>query len=54
MKITLLIVLVFVVVGGLGVFTVVYTTHDDVERQYSQAAEEPMVDVAQIFAAMIE
>ena len=54
MKITLLIVLVFVVVGGLGVFTVVYTTHDDVERQYSQAAEEPMVDVAQVFAAMIE
>ena len=54
MKITLLIVLVFVAVGGLGVFTVVYTTHDDVERQYSQAAEEPMVDVAQIFAAMIE
>jgi two-component system sensor histidine kinase CreC len=53
-KITLLIVLVFLAVGGLGVFTVVYTTHDDVERQYSQAAEEPMVDVAQIFAAMIE
>lgn len=54
MKITLLILLVFVVVGGLGVFAVVYTTLDDVERQYSQAAEEPMVDVAQIFAALIE
>ena len=54
MKITLLIMLGFVVGGGLAVFMVVYSALDDVERQYSQAAEEPMVDVAQLLAALIE
>jgi len=53
-KITLLIILGFVVGGGLGVFYVVYNTHKAVEQQYSQAAEEPMVDVAQVLAALIE
>lgn len=54
MRITLLIILGFVVGGGFGVFYVVYTTHKAVEQQYSQAAEEPMVDVAQLLAALIE
>ncbi len=54
MRITLLIILGFIVGGGLGVFYVVYITHKAVEQQYSQAAEEPMVDVAQVLAALIE
>ena len=54
MKVTLLIMLGFVLGGGLAVFMVVRSTMDDVERQYSQAAEEPMVDVAHLLAALIE
>ncbi|MEM9015856.1 MAG: two-component system sensor histidine kinase CreC [Verrucomicrobiota bacterium] len=54
MRITLLIVAGFLVIAGGGFYILMKTIADDVERQYSQAAEEPLVDFAHLFAALIE
>ncbi len=54
MRITLLIVLGFLVIAGGGFFALMRTISEDIERQYSQASEEPLVDFAHLFAALIE
>jgi len=54
MRITLLIVAGFLAIAGGGFFFLMWTISDDVERQYSQAAEEPLVDFAHILASLIE
>lgn len=54
MKITLLIVAGFLAIAGGGFFFLMHTISDDVERQYSQAAEEPLVDFAHILASLVE
>ena len=54
MKITLLIVLGFLAIAGGGFFALMRTIGEDIERQYSQASEEPLVDFAHLFASLIE
>ncbi len=54
MKITLLIVVGFLLIAGTGFYALMKTISDDIERQYSQASEEPLVDFAHLFAALIE
>lgn len=54
MRITLLIVLGFLVIAGSGFYTLMRTISEDIERQYSQASEEPLVDFAHLFASLIE
>ncbi len=54
MRITLLIIAGFLLIAGGGFFLLMRTIRDDVERQYSQAAEEPLVDLSHLLAAMVE
>lgn len=54
MRITLLIIAGFLVIAGGGFFFLMTTISEDVERQYSQASEEPLVDFAHLFAALLE
>jgi two-component system sensor histidine kinase CreC len=54
MKITLLIVGGFLVIAGSGFFLLMWTLNKDIERQYSQASEEPLVDFAHLFAGLLE
>jgi two-component system sensor histidine kinase CreC len=54
MRITLLIVAGFLVIAGTGFFVLMRTISEDVERQYSQASEEPLVDFAHLFAGLLE
>ncbi len=54
MRITLLIVVGFLVIAGAGFYLLMRTISEDIERQYSQAAEEPLVDFAHLFAGLLE
>ncbi len=54
MRITLLIVAGFLLLAGSGFFLLMKMFTDDVEHQYSQASEEPLVDFANLFASLIE
>lgn len=54
MRLTLLIIFGFLFIAGSGFYVLMRTIRDDVERQYSQAAEEPLVDVAIILASLVE
>lgn len=54
MKITLLIVIGFLLIAGSGFFLLMRTISEDIERQYSQASEEPLVDFAHLFAGLLE
>ena len=53
MKVTLLIVAGFLVIAGGGFFMLMRTLSEDIERQYSQASEEPLVDFAHLFAGLL-
>tara|TARA_R110000850_G_scaffold202967_2_gene329051 strand:- start:209 stop:1642 length:1434 start_codon:yes stop_codon:yes gene_type:complete len=54
MRITLFIVAGFLLIAGGGFFVLMKTISEDVERQYSQASEEPLVDFAHLFAGILE
>jgi two-component system sensor histidine kinase CreC len=54
MRITLLMVAGFLVIAGAGFFFLMRTISEDIERQYSQASEEPLVDFAHLFASLLE
>src|SRR6056297_912606 len=54
MKITLLIIAGFLLIAGGGFVFLMTTISEDVERQYSQASKEPLVDFAHLFAALLE
>lgn len=54
MRITSLIVAGFLVIAGTGFYLLLRNFAGDVERQYSQAAEEPLVELAHLFASLIE
>lgn len=54
MKLTLLLIFGFLVIAVGGFWYLLRQIHDDVERQYAQAAEEPMVDIAHLFASILE
>lgn len=54
MRITLLIITGFLVIAGAGFFLLLKAAREDVERQYSQAAEEPLVDFAYLLAGVLE
>lgn len=54
MRITLLMVAGFLVIAGAGFYLLMRTISADVERQYSQASEEPLVDFAHLFASLLE
>ena len=54
MRITLLIIAGFLAIAGGGFFVLMKTLREDVEQIYSQAAEEPLVDFAHLFASLIE
>ncbi|MDF1823266.1 MAG: two-component system sensor histidine kinase CreC [Verrucomicrobiales bacterium] len=54
MRITLLIIVGFLLIAGGGFFFLMKTISEDVERQYSQASEEPLVDFAHLFASLLE
>lgn len=54
MRITLLIVAGFLLIAGSGFFILMRTISEDIERQYSQASEEPLVDFAHLFAGLLE
>lgn len=54
MRITLLMVAGFLVIAGAGLFFLMRTISEDIERQYSQASEEPLVDFAHLFASLLE
>lgn len=54
MRITLLIIAGFLAIAGGGFFVLMKTLREDVEQMYSQAAEEPLVDFAHLFASLIE
>ncbi len=54
MKITLIMVAGFLLIAGTGFFLLMRTIGKDIERQYSQASEEPLVDFAHLFAALLE
>lgn len=44
----------FLLIAGGGFFGLMKTIRNDVERQYSQASEEPLVDTAYLFAGLLE
>ncbi len=44
----------FLIIAGGGFFGLMKTIRNDVERQYSQASEEPLVDTAYLFAGLLE
>lgn len=44
----------FLLIAGGGFFGLMKTIRNDVERQYSQASEEPLVDTAHLFASLLE
>ena len=54
MRLTLLIILGFFVIAGGTFFWMRQVTLEDVGRQYSQAAEEPLVDTAHLLASLLE
>ena len=54
MKLTLLLIFGFILIAVGGFWYLAAQLYDDVERQYAQAAEEPMVDMAHLFASIIE
>ncbi len=54
MKITLLIIVGFLAIAGGGLVYLTRTMSENVETQYSQAAEEPLVDFSHLFASLIE
>ncbi|MGB3117619.1 MAG: two-component system sensor histidine kinase CreC [Verrucomicrobiales bacterium] len=54
MRLTLLIILGFFVIAGGTFFWMRQITLEDVGRQYSQAAEEPLVDTAHLLASLLE
>ncbi|MEM7699224.1 MAG: two-component system sensor histidine kinase CreC [Verrucomicrobiota bacterium] len=54
MKLTALLVGGFLLISGACVFLLMKSLRDDVEKQYSQAAEEPLVDFAHLFASLVE
>lgn len=54
MRVTLLIVLGFLVIAGGGFYVLMRTISEDIERQYSQASEEPLVDFAHLLASLVE
>ncbi len=54
MKITLIILAGFLTISVGGLFYLTRTMSKDVERQYSQASEEPLVDFSHLFASLIE
>ncbi len=54
MRLTLLIIAGFLLIAGGGFFLLMRTIREDVERQYSQAAEEPLVDLSHLLASMVE
>ncbi|MCB1077538.1 MAG: hypothetical protein KDM64_06885, partial [Verrucomicrobiae bacterium] len=54
MRITLLIIFGFLVIALTGFYFLMRTIRADVERQYSQAAEEPMVDMSHLLASLVE
>ena len=54
MRITLYILAGFLVIAGGGLFYLTRTMIADVEKQYSQASEEPLVDFSHLFASLIE
>ena len=49
-----MIVLGFLIIAGGGFYALMRTIGEDIERQYSQASEEPLVDFAHLFASLIE
>lgn len=54
MRITLLIIAGFLAIAGAGIFALMRHIQGDVERQYSQAAEEPLVDLSHLLASLVE
>lgn len=54
MRLTLLLIFGFILIAAGGFWYLASLLYEDVERQYAQAAEEPMVDMAHLFAAIIE
>tara|TARA_R110002096_G_scaffold4501_17_gene21159 strand:- start:7687 stop:9126 length:1440 start_codon:yes stop_codon:yes gene_type:complete len=54
MRLTLFVIAGFLAIALTGFYFLLRSVYDDVERQYAQAAEEPMVDMAHLFAALIE
>lgn len=54
MRIVLLIIAGFFAIAGCGFYVLMSTIREDVERQYSQASEEPLVDFAHLFASLLE
>lgn len=54
MKLTLLLIFGFLLIAVGGFWYLAKEIYEDVERQYAQAAEEPMVDMAHLFAALVE
>jgi two-component system sensor histidine kinase CreC len=54
MRITLLIIFGFLATAGGGFYVLMRTIQGDVERQYSQAAEEPLVDLSHLLASLVE
>jgi len=53
MSLTARILISFVLVSSVGLFLVLNPIFDRVRRQYLEAAEEPMVDAAEILAAIV-
>ncbi len=54
MKITLLIIVGFLAIAGGGLYYLTRTMSENIEIQYSQASEEPLVDFSHLFASLIE
>ena len=54
MKLTLLLIFGFILIAVGGFWYLAKQIYEDVERQYAQAAEEPMVDMAHLFASFLE
>ncbi|MEM9282901.1 MAG: two-component system sensor histidine kinase CreC [Verrucomicrobiota bacterium] len=54
MKVALWIVGGFIVISGTGFFFLMKEIREDVVRQYSQASEEPLVDIAYLLAGILE
>lgn len=54
MRLTLLILSGFLLIAGGVIYWMMNVTREDVERQYSQAAEESLVDMAQLLASLLE
>jgi len=53
-RLTILVILGSLLIAIGGFVYIVRAVYQDVERQYAQAAEEPMVDMAHLFAAFLE